>query len=552
MRAIPYLIISCVALLSFLPFVGNVHLFDWDEVNFAEIAREMLILKDFLRIHVQFIPFHEKPPMFFWMQALSMHFFGIHEMAARFPNVICGIITLCVLFREGKVLKGTSFGWTWAIVYFGTCLPNFYFRSGIIDPWLNLFIFLSLFDFIKYNWKHNGCLGVDLPRSANSYMLRSGAWIGLGILTKGPVAFLIFALCAFVYWAYRRFTFYFKIPHLFLYACTALFVTMIWYGLETWQHGPEFIKQFSIRQYALFSTPDAGHSGFPGYHFVVLLFGCFPASLFLLFAAKKDSDESSALQDYKIWMWILMGVVLVLFTIVRSKIVHYSSMAYFPISFLAAHYIHKNVEQGKPFAKSLILMILLFGIAISLVPATLPFIVKQQELLRSLLAKDSFALGNLEAQVHWTGFEWMSGVFLFVVVVLAVFYFNRMQLRRGFLILFLGNALAIQFILWAYVGRVEAFSQRAAVEFCQNLGDKDCYIYPFGYRTYIPLFYGNAKPGAHPLSLDKEWLLKGAVDKDVYVIAKNSRAEEIHQFYPNLQFLGSKNGFIFFYRPGLK
>ena len=32
--------------LFYLPFLGGVHLFDWDEINFAEISREMLILED--------------------------------------------------------------------------------------------------------------------------------------------------------------------------------------------------------------------------------------------------------------------------------------------------------------------------------------------------------------------------------------------------------------------------------------------------------------------------------------------------------------------------
>ena len=39
-------IISAAALL-FIPFLGGVHLFDWDEINFAESAREMIVSKDY-------------------------------------------------------------------------------------------------------------------------------------------------------------------------------------------------------------------------------------------------------------------------------------------------------------------------------------------------------------------------------------------------------------------------------------------------------------------------------------------------------------------------
>ena len=45
--------------------LGNVHLFDWDEINFAESAREMIESGDYLRVQINYLPFWEKPPFFF-------------------------------------------------------------------------------------------------------------------------------------------------------------------------------------------------------------------------------------------------------------------------------------------------------------------------------------------------------------------------------------------------------------------------------------------------------------------------------------------------------
>ena len=78
-----YLILSGLALLFFLPCLGGVHLFDWDEINFAECAREMLVTGDWMQPQIDFEPFWEKPPLFFWMQALSMTMLGVNELAAR-------------------------------------------------------------------------------------------------------------------------------------------------------------------------------------------------------------------------------------------------------------------------------------------------------------------------------------------------------------------------------------------------------------------------------------------------------------------------------------
>jgi 4-amino-4-deoxy-L-arabinose transferase-like glycosyltransferase len=139
------LLIAAVAALLFVPGLGAVHLFDWDEINFAEIAREMLATGDWSQPQIDYRPFHEKPPLFIWLQALSMKAFGVGEFAARLPNAINGLMTLLVLYRIGDQLRGRSVRHgcgCWHIS--APSCPHLYFRSGIIDPWFNLFIFLGL------------------------------------------------------------------------------------------------------------------------------------------------------------------------------------------------------------------------------------------------------------------------------------------------------------------------------------------------------------------------------------------------------------------------
>ena len=55
-----YLLISALGVILFIPFLGQVHLFDWDEINFAECAREMIATGDYLRMRIDFAPFWEK------------------------------------------------------------------------------------------------------------------------------------------------------------------------------------------------------------------------------------------------------------------------------------------------------------------------------------------------------------------------------------------------------------------------------------------------------------------------------------------------------------
>src|SRR6202000_2123782 len=205
------LLIALFAALFFIPFLGRVHLFDWDEINFAECSREMIKLDDYTRVYVDYKPFWEKPPMYFWMQSTAMKIFGVNEFAARFPNALCGIFTLIVVFLCGSRIYDQRFGVLWALAYAGSLFPDMYFKTGIIDPWFNLFTFLSLYNFILYHWRRNNFDKPGLRRHQLYYVTMSGLFMGLAILAKGQVALMVFLLALGVYLVYNRFKIYFNL-----------------------------------------------------------------------------------------------------------------------------------------------------------------------------------------------------------------------------------------------------------------------------------------------------------------------------------------------------
>lgn len=546
------LLFALVGALFFMPFLGGVHLFDWDEINFAEISREMVLSGDYLRVSVNFEPFYQKPPLFFWMQALAMKLFGVNEFAARLPNAVCGVLSLVLLVNIGKKIYNIRFGVIWAGVYLGSVLPFLYFKSGIIDPWFNLFIFLGLYFFILFYWKKERAEGIKLSYQYGWYLLLSGLFIGLGILTKGPVAYLIMGLTLFVYWIYQRFRFYVSVPQFLFFTLAALFITAVWLAIETLLHGPDFMYEFNRYQLRLLSTSDAGHRGFPGYHFVVLLFGCFPASIFALRAfGKLPEEEKDYRKDFRRWMKFLFWTVLILFTIVRTKIVHYSSMCYFPLTYLAALVIYQILEKEITFNRRLKGGLIGVGTLFILITLLLPFLGMQIDVLKPLFAKDPFAQANLEAPVNWTGFEVTPSLFLSLVLTFSVLLLSRDGRRlRGFQILFGGTAIFVMLTLFFFIGRIEGYSQRAAVEFFVEKGKEDCYLGVYGYKSYVHLFYGAPKTGGEACFQDEACqrrLLTGSVDKPVYIAAKIHRAGELEKI-GTLREIGRKNGFVFFQR----
>src|SRR6201996_9629236 len=431
------LLTGVFAAILFIPFLGRVHLFDWDEINFAECSREMIKMDDYTRVYVDFKPFWEKPPMFFWMQSTAMKWFGVTEFASRFPNAICGICTLIVVFLVGSRIYDRKFAIFWTLAFGGSLFPNMYFKSGIIDPWFNLFTFLSLYYFILYHWKRNSFDKEGVGQSQLFYVVMSGIFMGLAILTKGQVALMVFLLVLGCYLVYNRFRIYFNWGHAILFLVVTLLVTATWYGYETYKRGPWFITEFLKYQYRLFTTHDADQAGFFGYHYIVLLIGCFPASILAIPSFFKAKYNGRYDRDFKMWMVLLFWVVTVLFTIVQSRIIHYSSMAWFPVTFLAAYSIYKWERREMNYKKYVGILLAILGGLISLLILGVAIIGLNVKRLAPYV-EDTFARGNLGADVHWAGLEGLIGVLMVAALVLGIRSLSRRSFVRAAGFLFAG------------------------------------------------------------------------------------------------------------------
>ena len=66
--------------------LGAAALFEPDEGRNAEVAREILLLRDWVTPHYDFIPRLDKPVFFFGLVALSFKLFGLGEWSARLPS----------------------------------------------------------------------------------------------------------------------------------------------------------------------------------------------------------------------------------------------------------------------------------------------------------------------------------------------------------------------------------------------------------------------------------------------------------------------------------
>lgn len=527
--------IATVAACLFIPFLGNVHLFDWDEINFAESAREMIASGNYFSVQINFARFTEKPPLFFWLQVLSMKTFGINEFAARFPNAVCGIITLALLFRIGKKNFNEQVAKIWVMIYLGTLVTFLYFKSGIIDPWFNLFIFLSVVHFFY--------LTINTTKQRIKNALLVGLFLGLAVLTKGPVAILIAMLTYGVFVALNKLNFYITLKEFLLVFFTALLVCFLWFGVDLIKNGPTFIQEFIARQIAIFSTSDADHGEPFFYHWWVLLLGCFPASIFFIRGMFLKTGNTQQ-KTFKLWMMILFWVTLLLFSIVKTKIVHYSSLCWFPLTFIAAICVNEIWEKRISHLHLILKLLLgLVGSVISLILITIPFAMMQKSKWQHLV-EDEFAKGNLQAKVEWHVTDALGG-FVLLAGLLFYFFSKNNKLKTG--VLFASVTIACLFTTIVLTPKIEAISQRANIEFFEARKGENCYVETYGYRSYAQYFYTKKPYFKNDSTQTLHWLLYGKIDKPVYLSTKVQIKHELDSM-PQFKKLYEKNGFAFYKR----
>ncbi len=502
--------LTFLALLSAFFFIGlgQFHLFDWDEINFAESAREMIESNDYLRVQINYLPFWEKPPFFFWLQVGAMKLFGVNEYAARFPNALFGAIYLFTFYFIGKRHFSAKFGFIWALVFFASLLPHIYFKSGIIDPVFNFFIFLSVYFMIRVMAKD----GSSIWKLA----LFSGLFSGLSLLTKGPVGFLLLGLTLVVYLIYKRFKVFPSLKGILFFFLGFVGIISCWIAMEVSQNGWAILEQFIQYQAELFNSPVAGHEQPFYYHFMVVGLGCFPMSVFALPLFFQKTDAT--ILDLRRWMLSLFWVVLILFSISTTKIIHYSSMTYVPLSFLAALSIYRALLGELIYKKYLRIVFISIGGLISLALLVFPILLMEKSWLISI-TKDPFAAKLIEYSPKWGMIDLAGGVIFITGFIFSLIYFRRKEYGKTIFALAIGVACSLLVLLYTAMPKVDQMTQGDAIALYQELEDEDCYVETLR-KSYAHYFYVKTKPNNRTKEQNEEWMLRGEIDKPVYFVTR--------------------------------
>jgi 4-amino-4-deoxy-L-arabinose transferase-like glycosyltransferase len=302
-------------------------LYDLDEGAFTEATREMIESGNYISIYLNGEPRHDKPILIYWLQAASVHLFGLNEFALRLPSVLAGLAWLLAVVRfAGRQLDADT-GYAAGLVMALSLYVGIIVKGAVADALLHLFLALSLFEIYAYS-----------VAARRSRLYRAFLWMGLGFLTKGPVAvFLPFVVSAVFFLSYGRWREWlaavFDPRGLLLFAAIVLPWHVAVYLDSGWAFFQGFYLHHNVDRY---SGAMEGHSGNLLYYLLwapllALPFtGLFVRLLALVGGVKRDP------LDRFLWIWFF--VVLLVFSFSATKLPHYLLYGFSPVFILLARY----------------------------------------------------------------------------------------------------------------------------------------------------------------------------------------------------------------------
>ena len=394
-------------LLSFFLGAATLPLTDVDEGAFTEATREMLAADNLVSPTLNGQPRHDKPILIYWAQAVSVSVLGINELGFRLPSLIAAVLWVLAtgLFcaRYGRRADAPVA----MLVMTLSLMVGMIAKAAIADALLNLWLALSMFGIYAYSEAAGARLALRLTALA----------LGLGFLTKGPVALMFPVLVGGLYLLSIRQWRLIRDALLDFPAWLLLIATVLpWHVLVYLDQGDAFFRGFYLQHNVnRYTSTFEGHGGNPLYYLLVLPFVLLPFSGWLLVSLRRawrhwrGAGELAAETRLLRFLVLWFAVVFVFFSLSRTQLPHYLLYGCTPLFILMARYRPLRRQRW---------LLLLPGVAgmalIALLPVLLP------ALSQRLVKPDDLAM--LAALIEAFDPVVTAGLALlaFVSVVLAV------------------------------------------------------------------------------------------------------------------------------------
>lgn len=333
--------------------LGASSLWDSNEAFYAETPREMIETHDYLNPTFNFRPRLNKPPLSYWLVVPFYKSFGVSEAAERLAIVFGAMIMIATAYGLGRLAFSVEAGLLAAIGL--AAAPRFlmFSRRIMIDVYLAMFMTLALLMFI---------LAERRPDRRRLFLILMYSFIGLGVITKGPVAVALPVAALAIYLAvYRQFS---RLRELMLPTGLVIVAAIVlpWYLAIYYQHGWSHIESFILKDNLSRYTQQVWGPRRGFFFYIPVMMGdFFPWSLFLIpclliaaqkLRAGKGQPPSKSRPAVLLAIWIT--VIVVFFSLSKSKEDLYILPIYPAFAALVGGAIARSIGNGRPAQESLV------------------------------------------------------------------------------------------------------------------------------------------------------------------------------------------------------
>jgi 4-amino-4-deoxy-L-arabinose transferase-like glycosyltransferase len=237
------LILLVFCSLLFMLGVGRWDLWNPDEPRYAQVAKEMVDRGDWILMHANGDTYEDKPPLFFWLIALSSFLWqGFTSFSARFPSALFGALTVLLTFFLGKKLYSSQTGFLSALILATSFEFAYLSTRANIDATLTFFTTASIFLFLQ--WYQHSKVEEEKNKDKRSLSIY-GFYIGMAFATlaKGPVGFILPLLVSLVYLHFQKDWKAMKRMRLLTGMVLFLVIVLSWYLPAVLKGGQNFLNE---------------------------------------------------------------------------------------------------------------------------------------------------------------------------------------------------------------------------------------------------------------------------------------------------------------------
>ncbi len=324
-----------------------------DEAYYARVPVEMRERKDWIVPYFNGEPRYKKPPLMYWFVALSQSVFGENEFASRLPSLIAVVLTGLFLAWFGLKVGATETGLWAAAAFLLNPMTVILGNWGAPEATLCLFVTTSAL---------SGLLWLSKDLSLR-WILLSGISAGAGVLTKGAPGLILPAIVLFPVAIWKglgewktngnRTEMVKTVGQIVLWLTICFAIAVPWFIVVWLREGEKFWQVFLLREHIQrVAEPMEGHRGPIWFYLLIVWLLFLPWSICLPYAfanVLKNFRQSTKVNlhspDFLMAWWALS--VVVLFSLIATKLPHYIFPAFPALAWLVASQAQRNLSKGE-------------------------------------------------------------------------------------------------------------------------------------------------------------------------------------------------------------